>query len=154
MQYQFKRSQLVNTDLKTLWDFASSPKNLSRITPDYMNFKIKSSLPDKGMYPGMMIIYTVCPLLKLPMTWITEITSVENGSYFVDEQRVGPYKMWHHEHHFEQKENGVLMTDIVTYIPPLGILGALANLLFIKKQLNTIFEYRFKAMDKLFPKIA
>ena len=105
MQYQFKRSQLVNTDLKTLWDFASSPKNLSRITPDYMNFKIKSSLPDKGMYPGMMIIYTVCPLLKLPMTWITEITSVENGSYFVDEQRVGPYKMWHHEHHFEQKEN-------------------------------------------------
>ena len=107
-----------------------------------MNNKIKSSLPDNGMYPGMMIIYTVCPLFKLPMTWITEITSVENGSYFVDEQRVGPYKMWHHEHHFEQKENGVLMTDIVTYIPPLGILGALANVLFIKKQLNTIFEYR------------
>ena len=74
------------------------------------------------------------------MTWITEITSVENGSYFVDEQRVGPYKMWHHEHHFEQKENGVLMTDIVTYIPPLGILGALANLLFIKKQLIILEE--------------
>ena len=151
MHYQFKRAQFVKTDLQTLWDFASSPKNLGKITPSYMDFKIKSPVPCEKMYPGMIIIYTVSPVMGLPMTWMTEITNVKPLSFFIDEQRLGPYKMWHHQHIFEEKEGGVLMTDIVTYIPPMGILGAVANKLFIERQLNSIFEYRFKAMDLIFP---
>jgi len=151
MHYQFKRAQFVKTDLQTLWDFASSPKNLGKITPAYMDFKIVSPVPCNEMYPGMIVLYTVSPVMGLRLTWMTEITNVKPLSFFVDEQRMGPYKMWHHQHIFEQKEGGVLMTDIVTYIPPMGILGAVANKLFIERQLNSIFEYRFKAMDLLFP---
>ncbi len=148
--FQFHREQFIQTDLETIWDFASSPKNLKEITPDYMLFDITSkNLPEK-MYPGMIISYRVSPLLNIKMNWVTEITHVKDYHFFVDEQRLGPYKMWHHQHHFEKKDNGVLMTDIVTYIPPFGFLGNIANSLFIKKQLNNIFDHRYKIMDTKF----
>jgi ligand-binding SRPBCC domain-containing protein len=147
--YQFIREQFLQTDLDTIWDFASSPQNLKEITPDYMLFNITSKQEEK-MYPGMIITYEVSPLLGIKMNWMTEITHVKDKHYFVDEQRMGPYSMWHHQHFFEEKENGVLMTDIVTYIPPYGILGQWANALFIKKQLNNIFKYRFEILEKKF----
>ena len=148
--FQFNREQFIRTDLETIWDFASSPKNLKEITPDYMLFDITSkNLPEK-MYPGMIISYKVSPLFNIKMNWVTEITHVKDYHFFVDEQRLGPYKMWHHQHHFEKKDNGILMTDIVTYIPPFGFLGNIANSLFIKKQLNNIFDHRYKIMDKKF----
>ena len=148
--FQFHREQFIQTDLETIWDFASSPKNLKEITPDYMLFDITSkNLPEK-MYPGMIISYKVSPLFNIKMNWVTEITHVKDYHFFVDEQRLGPYKMWHHQHHFEKKDNGILMTDIVTYIPPFGFLGNIANSLFIKKQLNNIFDHRYKIMDKKF----
>lgn len=148
--FQFNREQFIQTDLETIWDFASSPKNLKEITPDYMLFDITSkNLPEK-MYPGMIISYKVSPLFNIKMNWVTEITHVKDYHFFVDEQRLGPYKMWHHQHHFEKKDNGILMTDIVTYIPPFGFLGNIANSLFIKKQLNNIFDHRYKIMDKKF----
>ena len=148
--FQFNREQFIQTDLETIWDFASSPKNLKEITPDYMLFDITSkNLPEK-MYPGMIISYKVSPLFNIKMNWVTEITHIKDYHFFVDEQRLGPYKMWHHQHHFEKKDNGILMTDIVTYIPPFGFLGNIANSLFIKKQLNNIFDYRYKIMDKKF----
>ena len=150
--YQFRTNQFLKTDIDTIWDFASSPANLKEITPDYMLFNITSkNLPEK-MYPGMIIAYEVSPLLNIKMNWVTEITQVKDKSFFIDEQRMGPYKMWHHQHFFEEQNNGVLMTDIVTYIPPFGILGDFANALFIKKQLRDIFDYRYKAMDKKFNK--
>ena len=148
--FQFHREQFIQTDLETIWDFASSPKNLKEITPDYMHFDITSkNLPEK-MYPGMIISYKVSPLFNIKMNWVTEITHIKDYHFFVDEQRLGPYKMWHHQHHFEKKDNGILMTDIVTYIPPFGFLGNIANSLFIKKQLNNIFDHRYKIMDKKF----
>jgi len=148
--FQFNREQFIQTDLETIWDFASSPKNLKEITPDYMLFDITSkNLPEK-MYPGMIISYKVSPLFNIKMNWVTEITHIKDYHFFVDEQRLGPYKMWHHQHHFEKKDNGILMTDIVTYIPPFGFLGNIANSLFIKKQLNNIFDHRYKIMDKKF----
>ena len=148
--FQFNREQFIRTDLETIWDFASSPKNLKEITPDYMLFDITSkNLPEK-MYPGMIISYKVSPLFNIKMNWVTEITHIKDYHFFVDEQRLGPYKMWHHQHHFEKKDNGILMTDIVTYIPPFGFLGNIANSLFIKKQLNNIFDHRYKIMDKKF----
>jgi len=92
----------------------------------------------------------VRPLLNIPLKWITEITHVKHQQYFVDEQRKGPYKIWHHEHHFREVEGGVEMTDIVSYELPYGILGKLAHPILVKKKLNQIFAYRFKIVDELF----
>lgn len=147
--YQIKRTQFVKTDLATCWDFFSSPNNLQVITPDYMGFKVLTSVPDK-MYEGLMIAYKVSPLMKIPLNWVTEIKYVHDAQFFVDEQRTGPYKMWHHEHHFKTVDGGVEMTDIVSYELPLGFLGRFAHWLFVRKQLEGIFEYRFKKVDELF----
>ena len=151
MHTQIIKKQLIKTDIDNLWDFMSSPKNLDTITPKEMKFNIKSNNGNKKMYEGMIITYTVTPLLNIPLNWITEITHIKN-KYFVDEQRIGPYKMWHHEHIFEQKEDGILMTDIITYVPPMGVLGKIANFLFINKKVNNIFDYRKKIIDQLFNK--
>lgn len=147
--YQLKRTQFVKTDLQTCWDFFSSPKNLKVITPDYMGFDVLVELPEK-MYEGLMIEYTVKPLLGIPMKWITEIKYVHDKQFFVDEQRKGPYKIWHHEHHFKVVDGGVEMTDIVSYEMPLRLLGRLAHPIVVKKKLEEIFDYRFKKVDELF----
>jgi ligand-binding SRPBCC domain-containing protein len=146
--YQFQKQQKIKCSIDAIWDFISSPANLKEITPDYMGFDIMTNnLPDK-MYPGMIISYKVSPLLGIKTTWVTEISQVEEKKYFVDEQRVGPYSLWHHQHIIESIENGVLMTDIVSYSPPFGFLGAIANSLIIKNKLNEIFDYRTKAVEK------
>ncbi|NQX78782.1 SRPBCC family protein [Gilvibacter sp.] len=148
--YQFKRTQKIPATVDEVWDFISSPANLQEITPDHMGFEITSGdLPEK-MYPGMIISYVVKPLMGIPMTWVTEITQVIDKSYFIDEQRVGPYKIWHHQHFIEPIEGGVLMRDIVSYQPPLGILGSIMNSLVIRKKLEEIFNYRVEAVDKRF----
>ncbi|MGB1315142.1 MAG: SRPBCC family protein [Chitinophagales bacterium] len=148
--YQLKQTQKVPATLDKVWDFISSPRNLKRITPDYMGFEIiTDDLPEK-MYPGMIIAYNVSPVLGIKMTWVTEITHVEDHSFFVDEQRVGPYDVWHHEHKLEEIDGGVLMTDIVTYKPPFGLLGQAANGIFIRKQIEEIFAYRDKAVIDIF----
>ena len=145
--YQLKRTQFIRTDLKTAWDFFSSPGNLKKITPDYMGFDVKTELPDK-MYEGLMIEYTVKPLLGIPMNWITEIKTVKELECFVDEQRKGPYKIWHHEHHFKEVDGGVEMTDIVSYELPLGILGRIMHPFLVQKKLEEIFDFRFKAVEQ------
>ena len=150
MIYQFKTKQLLKSDLETVWNFVSSPRNLKKITPPYMGFDITSKDLPLKMYPGMIISYKVSPLLSIPTTWVTEITQVEKHKFFIDEQRVGPYTMWHHQHFLEETKDGILMTDIVTYKPPFGILGSIANSLFIKKKLKSIFDYRFVALEKIF----
>lgn len=149
--FQLIRKQIIHTDLQTCWDFFSSPANLKEITPSYMGFDVKTNVPNK-MYEGLIIGYQVSPLLKIPMEWVTEITHVRDKEFFVDEQRVGPYKLWHHEHHFREVENGVEMIDIVTYEPPFGILGKLVHPFLIKPKLEEIFEYRFKKVESIFKK--
>lgn len=148
--YQIYEKQMVPASLEEVWDFISSPANLKKITPAYMGFDITSGLASSKMYPGMIISYKVSPVLGIKMTWVTEITHVKEMEYFVDEQRIGPYAMWHHEHKLEPVEGGVLITDIVSYQPPFGFLGAIANALFIRKQLRGIFEYRKGAMEQMF----
>ncbi len=150
--YQFTATQKIPASVEQVWDFISSPKNLKEITPAYMGFEITgANLPEK-MYPGMIISYKVSPLFGIKMTWVTEITHVENHRYFVDEQRMGPYAMWHHQHKIEAIEGGVLMTDIVSYQPPLGFLGVIANALFIRGKLKEIFDFRTVAVEKKFGK--
>lgn len=150
--YQFKREQKLRAGKDEIWDFISSPRNLKEITPDYMGFDITTeNLPEK-MYPGMIISYKVSPLPGFKTTWVTEITQVRNGEFFIDEQRMGPYKLWHHQHHIESIEGGTLMKDIVSYIPPFGFLGNWANGIIIKKKLEEIFAYRKIALEERYGK--
>ncbi|WP_343606520.1 SRPBCC family protein [Fluviicola sp.] len=149
MMYQIKRTQLVKTDLETCWKFFSAPENLQKITPGYMKFRVLTETPAE-IYEGLIIAYKISPVMHIPLSWVTEITVVEDQRYFVDEQRQGPYKMWHHEHHFKAVEGGVEMTDIVSYSLPFGILGKLAHRLFVRKQLEGIFDYRFQEVEKRF----
>ncbi len=147
--YILEREQLLPISVDEAWDFFSSPKNLSKITPDYMGFEIKSELPPR-MYSGLKVAYTVKPLLGLPMRWVSEIDEVDEPKYFVDRQLKGPYKLWVHQHFIEETSKGVKVSDRVEYALPLGILGQIAHWLFVKRQLNGIFDYRKKVLSKLF----
>ena len=150
--YTLKTEQIINTNIDDAWSFFSSPRNLKTITPDYMDFKIKSIEADKPAYAGQIIYYSVKPLFNIPINWVTEITQVKHKSHFIDEQRFGPYKLWHHQHFFEEHPKGVKMTDIVHYVIPFGIIGRIANWLFISKQLEGIFQYRTEQVNKIFKK--
>ena len=150
--YQLTRIQKIPSTKQEVWSFISEPGNLKKITPPHMGFEIIGGGGVEKMYPGMIIMYKVSPLLKIKLKWVTEITHVNDGKYFVDEQRIGPYKMWHHQHLLEEIDGGVQMTDIVTYQPPYGFLGAIANALFIRKQLRNIFDFRNTALEKRFGK--
>ncbi len=149
--FRFEAQQEIKASLEEVWDFISSPRNLKDITPPHMGFDVLTpNLPEK-MHEGMMIEYIVKPLLGIPMNWLTEITHVKELAFFVDEQRSGPYSLWHHQHHIKATKYGVLMTDIVHYRPPLGFLGDIANSLLIKNQLQQIFDFRTQAVNKKFP---
>ena len=148
--YTLEATQEIDIPLHEAWSFFSSPNNLEKITPSEMGFKITSEV-DKKAYAGQIITYKVGILPGINTNWVTEITQVEHESFFIDEQRFGPYRMWHHEHWFYSQPDGkTLMKDKISYKIPFGILGDLAQTLFIKKQLKGIFEYRFKTLETYF----
>lgn len=147
--YHFQFIQKLPIPLEQAWDFFSSPTNLIKITPPDMALIPKSAIPAK-MYRGAFIKYTVKPVMGIPLTWVTEISEIQEANYFIDEQRVGPYKIWHHEHHFKAIEGGVEMRDELWYALPFGILGDIANKVFVKKQIEGIFEYRREKLIELF----
>ncbi|HEX7358123.1 MAG TPA: SRPBCC family protein [Ignavibacteriaceae bacterium] len=148
--YQLKTSQKLPISIQTAWEFFSNPTNLSKITPPWLNFEVRTKLPEK-MYCGMIITYFVRPLLNIPQTWVTEITHVNQPNYFVDEQRFGPYKFWHHQHSFTKTEDGgVIMDDIVSYVIPFGFLGRIINYFIVSKKVKEIFDYRKTVLEKMF----
>lgn len=147
--YRLETIQKLPISINDAWQFLSDPKNLKRITPDYMGFKIVKGA-ESSMYAGQIIEYVVTPLLGISTTWVTEITHVKEPEYFVDEQRFGPYALWHHKHFIKPIENGVEMVDIVDYKIPFGFLGQLAQPLVVSPKLKEIFEYRREALIKLF----
>ncbi|MBB5035382.1 SRPBCC family protein [Prosthecobacter vanneervenii] len=144
--------QIIPAPLPEVWAFFSNPRNLSRITPPGMGFSTEEKdLPD-AIRPGLMITHRLRPLLGIPMTWLTEITHVVEGRRFVDEQRVGPYAVWHHEHDFEDLGDGrTQTTDRVTYVMPFGPLGELAHPWLVAPELKRVFAHREKAMREIFP---
>jgi ligand-binding SRPBCC domain-containing protein len=148
--YSLKTIQKIPISLAQAWDFFSKPDNLKDITPSNLGFHIISKHHGEKMYAGQIIEYTVRPILGIPLYWMTEITHVQDKQYFIDEQRFGPYSLWHHQHHFKEVEGGVEMTDIVHYKLPFWVLGDIANDLFVKKQLDDIFNFRWKAVEKRF----
>ena len=150
--YTLQTEQILPISPEEAWAFLSSPDNLSKITPPDMGFKI-ISWDQKPMYAGQVICYTVNGLPFIPMTWVTEITHVSEGAYFVDEQRFGPYRLWHHKHFLEAVPEGVKMTDLIHYALPLGIAGRIMHKIFIKRRLSDIFLFRKRKLETLFGKI-
>tara|TARA_B100000575_G_C22795073_1_gene469840 strand:+ start:50 stop:511 length:462 start_codon:yes stop_codon:yes gene_type:complete len=150
--YQIKTEQKLPISIEKAWDFFSDPKNLKDITPGEMGFEIISGA-DESIYPGQIIQYNVSPIFGIKLRWVTEITHVVKNKYFVDEQRFGPYSLWHHKHFFKKIKGGILMEDVVDYKIPLGWMGQLAHFVFVKNKLNKIFKYRENKLVKLFGKL-
>lgn len=149
MLHRIETEQWLPVDRKVLWDFMSNPENLAVITPSYMNFRILSQL-GPSMYPGQIIEYFVSPLAGFSLGWVTEITHVKEGEYFVDEQRSGPYAFWHHQHWLSDHNQGTAMKDMVHYKVPFGIAGRILNHIYIRKKLEQIFAYRHQKLQELF----
>lgn len=150
--YTLRAKQSLPISKQQAWDFLSEPRNLKVITPDYMGFNIVSGA-DRPMFAGQIIQYVVTPLLGIKTTWVTEITHVDEGRYFVDEQRFGPYALWHHKHFIREIEGGVEMEDIVDYKLPFGSIGRLAHPFLVKPKLKEIFDYRKAKLKGLFGEI-
>jgi ligand-binding SRPBCC domain-containing protein len=152
--YALKFKQNIPISLDEAWDFFSSPLNLEKITPADMRFVVTSDYnADTKMYAGMIITYKISPLAGIKLNWMTEITHVQDKQYFVDEQRFGPYALWHHQHHFKEIAGGVEMTDILNYAIPFGIVGRFTNKVYVGKKVKDIFDYRVKAVEELFGKM-
>ena len=148
---ELKQEQLLPIPIEQAWTFFATPKNLNEVTPKDLYFEITSDLPDE-MYEGLIITYKIKPMLNIPINCMTEITHIKPGEYFVDEQRKGPYNIWHHEHHFKAVEGGTLMTDILHYDVGKWVLGWIAGELFVHKKVKEIFEFRYKALETYFSK--
>ena len=150
--YQLNSKQSIPISQKEAWEFLSEPSNLKVITPNHMGFNILAGA-DRPMFPGQIIQYKVSPFPGYSTKWVTEITHVKEGEYFVDEQRFGPYALWHHKHFLKTVDMGVEMEDIIDYKIPFGILGQLAHPIVVKKQLDQIFAYREQKLIELFGKV-
>ena len=150
--HQLKQEQVLPIGLDEAWDFFSSPKNLDAITPDDLGFKITS--PDEGaMYEGQIITYKVKIAPLIWVNWVTEIKAVDQGKSFIDEQRFGPYAFWHHQHHFIQDDDGILMKDILHYALPFSFIGEIMGSLMIHKKVKNIFAYREQKLKEIFHEI-
>ena len=147
--YKLETKQILPINKRECWEFFSNPRNLQTITPPDMDFEIKSDLTE-NVYPGQIIIYRIKLFPGIKVSWITEITQVIEGKFFVDEQRFGPYKFWHHQHRFRETNEGIEINDLVHYAIPFGIIGRIMHKLFIRQKLNTIFRFRSEILKVKF----
>lgn len=148
--YTLKRTQLLPITLDEAWEFFSSPRNLVKITPPFMRFQVQYASGGDKMYAGQIIRYKLYILPNVPSQWVTEITHVQEPHFFIDEQRDGPYALWHHQHRFRAVAGGVQVEDEVNYALPLGLLGRLAHVVFVERTLNAIFNHRFQVLASHF----
>lgn len=147
--YTLHRRQTLPISLEQAWPFFSHPQNLEEITPAFLNFRITSAVPEE-IYNGLIITYQIAAVAGIPMTWVTEIKQVERFKQFVDEQRIGPYRFWHHLHQFQEIEGGIEMEDIVHYVMPWGWLGRIVHWIFVRQRLEAIFEFRRAYLSQKF----
>lgn len=148
--HRLSRKQFIPISLEEAWPFFSTPRNLEAITPGFLNFHITSAVPEE-IYSGLIITYQIAAVAGVPMTWVTEIKHVVPLHRFVDEQRIGPFRFWFHEHRFDAVPGGIEMTDIVHYVMPWSWLGELVHAVFIRRRLNAIFDFRRAYIAKLWP---
>ena len=147
--FVLREVQRLPISLPEAWSFFSDPRNLPRITPPSLGLEPTSGLPER-MYPGMIVTYNVRPIPWVSVTWVTEITHVREPVLFVDEQRFGPYRFWHHEHHFREVEGSVEMEDIVHYALPLGMIGRVFGGPLVRRRLEHIFSFRRRFLVREF----
>ncbi|HEX6982549.1 MAG TPA: SRPBCC family protein [Balneolaceae bacterium] len=151
--YTIHQKQQIPVSLTEAWAFFSDPANLAAITPDYMGFEIITG-GDSTMFPGQVIEYIVTPIAGIETQWVTEITHLIRKEYFVDEQRIGPYKFWHHKHFFKEINGGTEIEDKIHYQLPFGVIGRFAHALIVKRKLDEIFSYRKEKLESIFGKEA
>jgi len=149
MIHYLHKEQVIAAPLEKVWEYFCDPKNLNEITPLDMNFEIVEG-GDQEMFEGQLIEYRVEFIPGVRSLWLTEIAHIRDREYFVDEQRIGPYRFWYHEHTFEETAAGTKMTDRVTYMVPFGLMGDVLNRLWIAKRLHSIFEFRQNKISKIF----
>jgi len=147
--FTLRREQFLPINIKECWDFFSDPNNLKLITPPSLGLKICSKI-NRELYEGMIISYKINPFPGITTTWVTEITHIKKHEYFIDEQRIGPYKFWHHQHFFKKQDNGIMAEDVVNYALPFGPIGNLLNSIYISKNLDNIFNYRENELKSIF----
>ena len=145
-----QRTQVLPISIGEAWDFFSNPKNLKVITPEFMRFDITSVSKDSRMYPGMIITYIVSPIMNIPFNWVTGITHVNEPHYFVDNQKSGPFKFWHHQHFFKEVPSGVEMTDIVNYAAPFDPISRPIEKTIVRQRVEMIFDFRYKKLNEMF----
>lgn len=150
--HRLHRRQRLPVSPEEAWAFFSDPQNLPLITPPWLDFQLTSAVPER-MHPGMILTYTIRPFLGLKVRWVTEITHVDTPHFFVDEQRFGPYRFWHHQHHFREAKGGVEVEDVVHYALPFGPLGTFAHRLTVGGQLERIFSYRCEILEQRFGRV-
>lgn len=148
--YKFHQKQFIKSDIDRVWDFFSSPDNLNKITPPFMNFEILDISGSEKMFNGQLIKYKVSPFPFVRVTWVTEINDIHPKTFFSDNQVKGPFSLWHHEHKFSEVNGGVEMEDHVNYSVPFWFIGRIVNTLAVRKQVQQIFEYRRVMVEKLF----
>ena len=145
-------TSIIPQPLDVVWDFFSRPENLNELTPEGVSFNILSPIEGQVMHPGMIIQYRISPFLGITFDWVSEITQISDRRYFIDDQRVGPYALWHHQHHFVDKGDHTEMRDVLHYQVPFGVIGSIANVLFVEKQVDQIFAFREKSIRERFEK--
>ncbi len=146
---KLERVVRLRAELPRVWEFFADPRNLREITPPWLDFRLVSAAPPR-MYPGLLLEYRVRPFPGPAWPWVTEITHVREGEYFVDVQRLGPYRLWHHEHHFRTVGGAVEVRDLVLYVLPGGWAGQLALARAVRARLRAIFDYRERAVRSRF----
>ena len=146
--HRINRRQLIPISMTKAWAFFSNPLNLSKIKPPWLNLKVTSDVP-KSMHLGMIITYRIKPMAFMPTCWISEITHVKTPTYFVDEQRLGPFRFWHHQHLFKEVARDVEIQDIVHYAMPLGPIGEMVHAISVRKRVEAIFDFRKKALEQI-----
>jgi ligand-binding SRPBCC domain-containing protein len=149
MIFRLYRRQEIAAPIDRVWEFFATPRNLNALTPPDLNFRIMSDVAD-AMYRGQLIEYRVQFIKGVWVRWLTEIRHIEEGRYFVDEQRIGPYRLWYHEHIFHESDGHVVMEDRVTYVVGFGPLGSALNALWIERKLNQIFDFRVRRVEEIF----
>jgi ligand-binding SRPBCC domain-containing protein len=146
--HRIHRRQVIPISIIEAWKFFSNPVNLTRITPPWLNLTVISDIP-RSMHSGMIISYRITPLIRVPTLWISEITHVNMPTYFVDEQRLGPFRFWHHQHLFKEVGRNVEMQDLVNYVMPLGPIGEMVHTISMRKKVEAIFDFRQKALERI-----
>lgn len=149
--HELRQRQWLPVSREEAWEFFASPENLEALTPPDVGFR-NVSPPEHGLYDGRIICHKIRAVPMVWVTWVSEIKCVEQGKVFVDEQRSGPFKFWQHRHTFEEGDGGVWMDDVVRYALPMGIFGEIAHGLFVRRQLEAVFRYRFEALERKFGK--